>query len=64
MLEMIDNMAEKTKEQQNWFQSVRENITPRQRKKKIRDQEKKTLEEENERFRSFVNQSRYGDSKR
>ena len=57
-MEMIETMTEKAKEQQNWFQSLKENSTTRQKKKEIRKKEKKMLEEENERFRLFVNQNR------
>lgn len=58
MLEMIESTAEKTNEQQEWLRSLRENNTARQKKRAMRDKEKKTLEEENERLRSFVNRSR------
>jgi len=58
MREMIETTAEKMNEQQNWFQSLKANSTARQKKKDIREKEKKTLQEENERFRSFINQSR------
>ena len=58
MLEMIETAAEKMNERQNWFQSLKTSSTSRQKKREIREKEKKTLEEENERFRSFINKSR------
>ena len=57
-MNMIEIMNERANEQQNWFQSLKENSTIRQKKKEIREREKIALEEENARFRSFVNQGR------
>ena len=61
MLEMFESMEERTNEQQSWLRSVKENSTARQKKKEIREKEKKTLKEENERFRALVHRNRQGD---
>ena len=58
MLEMIETIAEKTNEEQNWLKSMKENSATREKKKEIREKKKKALAEENKRFRSFVNQGR------
>ena len=58
MLEMIETIAEKASEEQNWLKSMKENSRAREKKKEIREKKKKALAEENERFRSFINQCR------
>ena len=58
MLEMIETIAEKSNEGQSWLKSMKENSRTREKKKEIREKKKKALAEENERLRSFINQSR------
>ena len=58
MLEMIENTTEKVNERQNWFKSLKEINTARQKRKEIQEKRKKELLEENERFRSFIDQNR------
>ncbi len=58
MLEMIETKARKANEEHNWLNSMKENSIAKEKKKEIKEKKKKALAEENERFRSFINQNR------